>query len=79
LDNGLFVVACNALRRGLNGSVQGGGMVAYGPDGQLLASCSSADERMLLVEIGGTLPRETPDTGMHGVSYFDRRRPELYM
>ena len=77
-DNGLFVVACNALRRNEEGSVVGGGVAAYGPDGACIAECESAEEDMLLVRVGGELPREVPDVGMRGASYFDRRRPELY-
>ena len=33
---------------------------------------------MMLVDIGGLLPRERTDGGMAHISYFDRRRPELY-
>lgn len=114
LDNGMFVVACNALRddggRGdASGDVRdggrdggrdgvrdgscggahdasaragGGGMIAYGPDGQVICAYDASDEHMMLVRVGGELPRERPDggmeSGMKGVSYFDRRRPELY-
>ena len=78
LDNGMFVIACNALRRNSAGRLAGGGMAAYGPHGELLSSYDRADEHMMLVSIGGMLPRETPDEGMRNISYFDRRRPELY-
>ena len=78
-DNGLFVVACNALRRDEGGSLVGGGVVAYGPDGACLGGRADAKEAMSLACVGGALPRETDDGGMHRVSYFDRRRPELYL
>ena len=77
-DNGLFVVACNALRQD-GEDVVGGGIVAYGPDGLCQAICEGEGEGMLLVRVGGTLPRDNPDAGMRGASYFDRRRPELYL
>ena len=77
-DNGLFVVACNALRQDGEG-VAGGGVAAYGPDGSCQAMCEGGEEEMLLVRVGGVLPRENPDAGMRGASYFDRRRPELYL
>lgn len=96
LDNGMFVVACNALRNanrkvpehadnGLEGqtctdfcSAEGGGLAAYAPDGSLIASYEGSDEHMILVGVGGALPREMPQHGMRNISYFDRRRPELY-
>ena len=77
-DNGLFVVACNALRREGEGAIVGGGIVAYSPDGELITASGSAEEEMLLVHVGGVLPRDNSNDGMRGVSYFDRRRPELY-
>lgn len=76
LDNGLFIIACNATFTGSDNS--GGGLAAYAPDGRRLAESAPAGESMLLVEIDGPLPRESPDDNMHGISYFDRRRPELY-
>ena len=88
VDNGLFVVACNALRNGSaasekhadaeSGGGRGGGLAAYGPNGELMTSYDQADEHLMLVEVGGRLPREAPSGGMRGISYFDRRRPELY-
>ncbi|HAM15703.1 MAG TPA: hypothetical protein DCP91_07575 [Eggerthellaceae bacterium] len=95
LDNGLFVVACNALRRAgepddalparadadraqATCADAGGGMAAYAPDGSLLSSYGGSDENLMLVRIGGALPRELPQNGMRNISYFDRRRPELY-
>lgn len=79
LDNGLFVVACNAVRRAEGGMQTGGGMAAYGPDGELLESYARSDEHLMLARVGGLLPRESREQGMRGISYFDRRRPELYV
>ena len=57
-------------------------MTAYGPDGQVICAYDGSDEHMMLVRVGGELPRERPESGMKGgmkgISYFDRRRPELY-
>ena len=78
LDNGLYVAACNALRRTADDTIGGGGLAVYGPDGTALAQYDGTDEHMVTVSIGGTLPRETPDGDMHTISYYDRRRPELY-
>lgn len=77
-DNGLFVVACNALRRNREGVVVGGGIAVYGPDGVCCVSSESGEEGMLLVRAGGALPRDAFDTEMRGTSYYDRRRSELY-
>ena len=78
LDNGLYVAACNALRRTADGGKRGGGIAVYGPDGVALSQYDGADEHMLTVPIGGPLPRETPDDDMRSISYYDRRRPDLY-
>ena len=78
LDNGIFVAACNALRRAESGELRGGGLAVFGPDGALVANCASEREELLIADIGGPLPRETPDDGMRNISYHDRRRPELY-
>lgn len=79
LDNGMYVAACNALRHDADGRPSGGGMVAYGPDGVCIASDASAEEGMLVVDASGVLPRDLPDDVMKHISYFDRRRPELYV
>ncbi len=79
LDNGMYVMACNALRRNADGLLTGGGMAAYGPDGVRIAAEASTEEGMLLVDMESPLPRDLPDDGMRHISYFDRRRPELYL
>ena len=78
LDNGMYVVACNAVRYDADDRPCGGGMAAYGPDGVRIACDVSAEEGMLVVDASGVLPRDLPDDSMHAISYFDRRRPELY-
>lgn len=84
-DNGMFVMACNALwPEGYQGGGavgrggRGGGLIAFGPDGKLLDSYEGTSEHMLAVRIGGLLPREAKSEGMMNISYYDRRRPELY-
>ena len=78
LDNGLFVAACNAIRRNHDGSIHGGGIAFYGPDGHGIAQYCEQDEHIETVAVGGFLPREGDSSDMHAISYFDRRRPELY-
>ena len=88
LDNGMYVVACNALRYGMqpaHSAIEGhssqdddGGLAVYGPNGKLLDSYHGSDAHMMLVEIGGNLPRDDEGNGKMVASYFDRRRPELY-
>jgi predicted amidohydrolase len=76
-DNGIFVAACNAI----TGTERtfGGGTVAYGPKGNKLAEYCGDDEHMTVVELDGNLPRNSSDDNMSSISYFDRRRPELYI
>lgn len=85
-DNGMYVIACNALHAAdpddqscAPSGVKGGGLAAFGPDGKLLDSYTGSDEHMLVLHVGGPLPRELSSTGMTHISYFDRRRPELYV
>ena len=79
LDNGMYVAACNAVRYGADDRPCGGGMAAYGPDGVRIAYDASAEEGMLIVDANGVLPRDLSDDSMHAISYFDRRRSELYL
>lgn len=79
LDNGLFVAACNAIRRDADGHACGGGIAIYGPDGHVIAQDGSHEERMVTAVVGGTLPREVESADMHAISYYERRRPELYV
>ncbi|MBO4365137.1 MAG: hypothetical protein J5804_02450 [Eggerthellaceae bacterium] len=84
-DNGMYILACNALwPEGYQSSSMtergghGGGLIAFAPDGSLLESYDGDDEHMLALRIGGILPREMKSGGMMNISFFDRRRPELY-
>ena len=77
-DNGVFAAACNALRERGTGELAGGGMAVYDPKGREIAGYFGADAHMLLVELGGPLPREIPPGDMHSISYFDRCRRELF-
>jgi len=79
LDNGIFVAACNAIQRNALDEIVGGGTAFYGPGGNAIAQYGSIDEHMTTVSIGGTLPREEEEGNMHSISYFDRRRLELYL
>ncbi len=83
-DNGMYVVACNALKPLGEG---GGGCAIYDACGKLMGSLASPVDDVLTVELDADLPRdrdggEADDgnggRGMRGISYFDRRRPELY-
>ena len=77
-DNGCFVAAVNALSDGDEGQTLGGGICVLDPHGRELASYFGSDEHLLVCELDGVLPREQPQDTMRTISYFDRRRPELY-
>lgn len=75
-DNGAFLAACNLLfpKDGL----RGGGMAVYDFKGRCLAESFSDEEQMLVCDLEGRLPREYPDGDMHNISYFDRKRKDLF-
>ena len=76
-DNGLFVAACSAVGDNGLGTVLGGGIIALDPKGRVMDEYYDADDHSVTLDIGGNLPRDGPET-MSNISYFDRRRPELY-
>ena len=76
-DNGVFAAACNLLFQGPDG-VRGGGLAVFDPKGRRIAAYFGTDEHMLLCDIGGPLPRDSDDTDMHAISYFDRKRTEFF-
>ena len=76
-DNGMFVVGCSASGDNGNGAVFGGGLIAIDPKGRIMDEYYGDDDHSITVDIGGRLPRDGPET-MMCISYFDRRRPELY-
>ena len=77
-DNGCYVIACNALHKKEDGRSGGGGCAFFDPKGRLIASHFEADETLLICELEPDLPRDHPDGDMGRISYYDRRRPELY-
>ena len=79
-DNGAFVIACNLLfpPRAGESVPRGGGIAVYDPKGGRLASYFGTEERLLLCDLAGPLPRELPAGDMHAISYFDRVRRELF-
>ena len=76
-DNGMFVAGCSAVGDNGEGAVFGGGLIALDPKGMVLDEYYGDEERSITVDIGGKLPRDGPET-MANISYFDRKRPELY-
>ena len=76
-DNGMFVAGCSAVGDNGQGSVFGGGLIALDPKGNIIEEYYGDDECSITFKAGGELPRDGPETMMN-ISYFDRRRPELY-
>ncbi len=79
-DNGVYLAACNLLFPGRNnpGETRGGGLAVFDPKGRLLTEYYGTEEKMILSELRGPLPRECADDDMHNISYFDRKRTELF-
>ena len=71
------VVHCSAVGDNGEGAVFGGGLIALDPKGMVLDEYYGDEEKSITVDIGGKLPRDGPET-MANISYFDRKRPELY-
>ena len=76
-DNGIYVAGCSAVGDNGEGSVFGGGLIVLDPKGMVMKQYYGTDEHAITVDIGGRLPRDGPET-MSNISYYDRRRPELY-
>ena len=79
-DNGMFVLACNALldpSATESPSAVGGGMMALDPRGEVIAEYSKADECVLICDFDGLLPREATEWSMGNPSFFDGRRGEF--
>ena len=76
-DNGIYVAACSSVGDNGMGAVFGGGLLVLDPKGNPVSEYYGIDEHSVTVEIGGLLPRDGPGT-MSNISYYDRRRPELY-
>ena len=91
-DTGSYVIACNALKvAGGNGVsretsalepdgrlISGGGILVLDPRGNIVGEFFEPREQMIICDLDATLPRNTPER-MGDLSYFDRRRPELYL
>ena len=77
-DNGVFLAACNTLFSGKSLSSQGGGLAVFDPKGKELISYYRPEEQIMTCQLTGMLPREYPRGDMHHISYFDRRKPDLY-
>lgn len=79
-DNGVYLAACNLLFPDGNdpGKTRGGGLAVFDPKGHSFAKYYGAEEKMILCKLRGPLPRECPDGEMHNISYFDRKRTELF-
>lgn len=59
-------------------SLVGGGIMILDPKGEIMAEEYRPGESYLTASLPGILPRDLPDGDMHAISYFDRRRPDLY-
>ena len=76
-DNGMYVAACSMVGDNGTGTMFGGGLIILNPKGMVIDEYYGDDDHCISADIGGKLPRDGPETMMN-ISYFDRRRPELY-
>lgn len=76
-DNGMYVAACSMVGDNGTGVKFGGGLIMLDPKGMVIDEYYGDDDHCISADIGGKLPRDGPETMMN-ISYFDRRRPELY-
>jgi N-carbamoylputrescine amidase len=75
-DNGVFVVACNQVGKNGEGLVFPGVILAFDPQGRIMASYTGNEEKMVFVELKAEVLKETR---AHRMKYFlPHRRPELY-
>ena len=80
-DNGMYVLACNALldtTSTASPTAFGGGLLAIDPQGEVLAEHFELEDFMLICDLSGKLPREADEPTMSNSSFFDARRPELF-
>ncbi len=80
-DNGVYVAACNLLFPPAedSGKVRGGGLAVWDPKGRRIADHYGTEENLLICcDLEGPLPRERTPEDMHNISYFDRKREELF-
>lgn len=79
-DNGMFVLACNALldpSATESPTAVGGGMMALDPRGEVIGEYFGTDECVLICDVGGQLPREADERSMGNPSFFDGRRADF--
>lgn len=80
-DNGMFVLACNALldpAETESPTARGGGMLALDPRGEVIGEYFKTDECVFLCDVDGALPRDAPEWKMGNPSFFDGRRSEFF-
>ncbi|MFA6710767.1 MAG: nitrilase-related carbon-nitrogen hydrolase [Candidatus Methanomethylophilaceae archaeon] len=77
-DYGMYVAACNSVGDNGLGSYFGGGCVILDPKGTVIEEHYEDDEFMITADLPPSLPRNDIDQGMNNISYFDRRRTELF-
>ena len=80
-DNGMFVLACNALldpSETESPTAVGGGMMAFDPRGEVIGEYSKTDECVLICDLEGQLPREAGERSMGNPSFFDGRRKDFF-
>ena len=76
-DNSVYIIACNMLRDD-NGN-GGGGLMALGCKGEVLAEDFSYDEKALMVELNAEASSKARTRGTMGDNFFlAERRPGLY-
>lgn len=79
-DNGAYLAACNLLFPGKEDpeELRGGGLTVYDPKGKQILVYFETEEKMLLCNLKGPLPGENTEENMHAISYFDKKRTELF-
>lgn len=76
-DNSAYILACNMLRDG--DPRAGGGLMAIGCKGEVLAEDYSFDEKMMMVNLSAEDSEKARRGGTMGDNFFlAERRPELY-
>jgi predicted amidohydrolase len=79
-ENRIFVIAANRVGEERGAKFLGRSQ-AVGPDGAVLAEASGAEEQTLIVDIDlaqADIKHVVIEPGVHEMSLFDDRRPELY-
>ena len=85
-DCGCFAAACNQPPVKAGSAIRPSTLAVWDPKGRLIAKKTDAEEGLLICTLGGELPRERfekiragrAEEDMHFISYFDRRREDLF-